>query len=273
MAIKTLYIDADHLIYKTIYSPMFVDKIDGEVLNPPPLKDFKDMFKSLLDEVVTTCQLETVMGEMIKFEGFVCCFTGNTNFRYDIFEDYKKSRADRDKPEMFYKLKSWAAKKYGIISDLVEADDIVCYYSRKGHPIVSADKDVLKGTPGYHWNNHAKKFVNVTVEEANEFRILQCVHGDLGDDIPGIRHPEDKEPITKTSLNGTGVKTIGPVSAKKLLDGKYNLDQVISIYKKFNFTLDYALIQIRLVDVDPIKKISKKGKITLFKFNKSLDKV
>ena len=273
---KTLHIDADHLIYNTIYSPRFVDGVEGETLNVAAFKEYKTLFKQLLHNVVSTCELESSIGDMIPFKGYKCWFTGHTNFRYDIFPDYKKQRVGREKPEMFYKLKDWAAKKYsgGPISDLVEADDIVCYYARKGHPIVSADKDVLNGTPGYHWNNYAKKFMRVTEEEAREFRFGQYINGDLGDDIPGIRTPEDLKPLTKANPKGFGAGArVGPVKAFNLLNGDFTLKNVLQIYSDYNFDVKYAIVQIRLIDVDPIKKITKKGKIVLWKFNKNLDKI
>lgn len=258
---KTLYIDADSLLYLTIYARDNVgsgfDEVEGGEdfgkvkIDMQPLKD---KFKSLVHDITASCEIESSIGRMTKFKKVVCVFTGKRNFRYDIFPDYKCKRT-AEKPKEFYKLKKWAIKNFGIISEKVEADDIVSYYARKGHPITSADKDVLLGTPGYHYDTYHKCFIKRSKKEALEFIALQALAGDSGDDIPG--------------LPGVGIKitnnnaTIAAPRAIKLLGDDKTLENVISIYQEKGFDKDYALTMIRLVHMGQIKKITRKGKIKL----------
>jgi len=250
---KTLYIDADSLLYLTVFSRSNngtdFDEQEGEDFGvvKPDIKALKAQFKALVWDIVSSCEIESAIGIMTKFKDHVLVFTGSTNFRYDIYPDYKKRRKD-DKPEEFYKLKKWAIKKFGIISDIVEADDIVSYYARKGHPITSADKDVLKGTPGYHYDTYHKNFVKTSKKEAIAFTALQALMGDSSDDIPGLPR--------------VGVKT-----AEKLLGDDKTLENVIQIYIDKGLEKDYALTMIRLVHMGQIKKISRKGKIKLELYN------
>jgi len=247
---KTLYVDADSILYLTIFSRSNngtdFDEIEGaedfgEV--KIDMKPFKDQFKALLWDIKTACEVESAVGNMPKFKNVVCVFTDKTNFRYDIFPAYKAKRKD-DKPEEFYKLKKWAIKKFGIISNKVEADDIVSYYARKGHPIASADKDVLKNTPGYHYDMYHKCFITTSKKDAAYFTCVQALSGDPTDEIPGLPR-------------------VGEKTAIKLLESfkKPTLNDVIQIYKDKGFDKEHALTMIRLVHMGQIKKITKKGKI------------
>ena len=246
---KTLFIDADNLLYLTTFARDNVgsgfEAQDGDTFDNSSMdmKPLKDKFKSLVHDVTASCEIESAIGTMSKFKKVVCVFTDSTNFRYDIFPDYKKKRTN-DKPKEFYKLKSWAIKKFGIISDEVEADDIVSYYARKGHPIASADKDVLKGTPGYHYDIYHKCFIKTSKKAANAFLCLQALMGDPSDDIPGIPR-------------------VGEKTAEKLLGDDKTLKRVFEIYEEKGLDKEYALTMIRLVHMGQIKKITRKGKIKL----------
>lgn len=279
---KTLYIDADSLLYLTIYARSntgtgFNQVEEGENFGEIRLdmEPFKDQFKSLVHDVVSACEVESAIGKMVKFDKVVCVFTGKTNFRYDIFPNYKWRRnLLPKKPKEFYKLKKWAVKKFGIISDIVEADDYVSYMMSQGHPGTSADKDVLYQNPGIHYDMYHKKFVNTSKKSAQEFLCIQAINGDTSaDSIDGLRTPKvnkfkgDKtkgeDPLTKTNPNGIGLSRVGEVKAKSLLNGDYTLENVIKIYQDHNFTKDYALMQIRLVHMGQIKNIKKNGEIKL----------
>jgi len=282
---KTLFIDADSLLYLTVFSRSNngtdFEEQKGEDFGvvKPDMKALKAQFKSLVWDIVSSCEIESAIGSMTKFKDHVLVFTGSTNFRYDIFDNYKWRRELLPpKPPEFYKLKKWAVKKFGIISEIVEADDYVSYMMSKGHPGASADKDVLKQNSGYHYDMYHKCFVKTTKKEAQKFLCIQAINGDdATDGIPGLRTPKankfkgDKtiaeKPWTKTNPKGIGLSRVGEVKAEKLLDGNYSLENVIKIYQDHNFTKEYALTQIRLIHVNQIKKISRKGKIKLELYN------
>jgi hypothetical protein len=282
---KTLYIDADSLLYLTVFSRSNngtdFDEQEGEDFGvvKPDMKALKAQFRALVHDIVTSCELESAIGNMTKFKNVVCVFTPSSNFRYDIFPDYKWRRTLlAPKPPEFYKLKKWAIKKLGICPEGIEADDYVSYMMRKGHPGTSADKDVFKQTSGYHYDTYHKCFVKTTKKEAQRFLCIQAVNGDItADDIPGLRTPKgnkydgdktvSQKPLTKTNPNGIGLARVGEIKAEKLLDGNYTLKNVIQIYLDHNFTKEYAITQIRLVHMGQIKKISRKGKIKLELYN------
>lgn len=98
----------------------------------------------------------------------------------------------------------------------IEADDICAYYARRGNPIASGDKDVIHGVFGnnYFYHSKHKKVVKTSKKDANRFMLLQCIMGDAGDDIPGIK--------------GVGVKT-----AEKLLGDDHTFNRVIEVYKMY----------------------------------------
>lgn len=265
MSKKTLYIDADSLLYLTIFSrsnngtDFEVEEGEDFGIVKPDMKALKAQFKALVWDIVSSCEVESAVGEMSKFKDHVLVFTGSTNFRYDIFPDYKNKRTE-EKPPEFYKLKKWAVKKFGIISDVVEADDIVSYYARKGHPITSADKDVLLGTPGYHYDTYHKYFVKTTKKEALEFLCLQALAGDSGDGIPGL-------PRVGIKVKDVAKKIVEAPNALKLLGDDKSLENVIKIYADKGFDKEHALTMIRLVHMGQIKKINRKGKIKLELYN------
>ena len=152
---------------------------------------------------------------------------------YDIFPDYKKSRKGRVKSREERLIRRWALNRHADVYEGLEADDVVAYYASKGNPIVSADKDVLNGVPGYHYDYHPqhKCFVETSKEDAERFVLMQTLSGDSTDDIPGI--------------SGVGLKT-----ADKLLPDNATFDDVINIYKEKGRNKDTAILMRRLVGLD-----------------------
>lgn len=235
---KTLYIDADSIIYYIAYSPTNSDMCEpeeGSFIGDKIDIDLKESYYSLVHDIVASCRKESLMGNMIRFKDFKLVYTPSTNFRYDIFPDYKKSRIDKKESDELIYLKS-QVKKEGIIIDGVEADDVVAYYSRRGHPIASGDKDVIYGVEGNHYYYHAKHrtVIKTSKDEASKFVLLQTLAGDSTDDIPGI--------------SGIGMKT-------KLLDKIDNptFDDVIKIYESKSLTKEDAILTRRLVGLDQWK--------------------
>lgn len=213
---KTLYIDADSLIFYAAYSSnnsSSIPEIEGSFIgdNIDIFEDLKASFHSIVNEVVSACKKHSLLGEMVTFKDYKLVFTPSTNFRYELFSDYKISRKDRDKSDDEIKLRKYA-HTIGIMVDNVEADDVVAYYGRHGHPIASGDKDVIYGVPGknYYYHSHHQKVVNITKEDAKRFTLLQTLSGDGGDYIPGIK--------------GVGLKN-------KLLPDNATFDDVIKIYE------------------------------------------
>src|SRR5690606_6721520 len=147
-------------------------------------KDYKQHFNNLVQDIVTECELASFRNELPRFKDFELVFTPSTNFRYDIFPDYKKSRVNKPQSNALKRLKRWA-KKRGVVPDNVEADDYVYSYAMKGDPVASGDKDVVNSVPAafYYHSNH-RKVVKNTPEERARWILLQTLAGDPSDDIP-----------------------------------------------------------------------------------------
>jgi len=212
---KTLYIDADSLIYYSAYSPMNNDSctpIEGGTFVGNKIEfSLEDAFYDLVDSVVSTCRTESLLGNMIMFKDFKLVYTPSTNFRYDIFPEYKYRRLGKEESKELKELKKLVKPK-GLIVEGFEADDVVAYYARRGHPIASGDKDVIYGVEGnnYFYHSAHRKVVKVSKEDGERFVLLQTLAGDSTDDIPGIA--------------GVGMKT-------KLLKEDATFDDVINIYE------------------------------------------
>ena len=162
-----------------------------------------------------------------------------TNFRYEIFPEYKKGRPPSSK--LMRRMKKWARKKYHFEPN-TEADDVVAYYVRKGAIGFTEDKDLFNGVEGLWYNAHYKHrcWVRTTEDEAEYFFKQQILGGDGGDNIP--------------SIDGVGL-----ITADKLMK-KYGsgYEDIFSIFKDTTKVLgkihrttsygrNYALTMARLV--------------------------
>lgn len=253
---RTLRIDADSLLYYVAYAPSYkpTDAIEGgsfigEDVTKVRFKDYKQHFNDLVQDIVTECELASFRNELPRFKDFELVFTPSTNFRYEIFPEYKKNRANKPQSNALKRLKRWAKKgslsniMRVIVPENVEADDYVYSYAMKGDPVASGDKDVVNSVPAafYYHSNH-RKVVNNTPEERARWILLQTLAGDPSDDIPGLK--------------GVALKT-----AEKLLPDGGTMDDVIKIYESKGYTKEDAILTRRLVGLDQYKR----GKVRLFK--------
>lgn len=129
-------------------------------------------------------------------------FGGESNFRYDIYPEYKSSRKNYSKPVLLPQAKEYLIEKYNAeICEGVEADDavsIVC--SNKSDTVLcSPDKD-LDQVPGRHYDPMKGEVYIIDHETALHCLYTQVLTGDSTDSIPGI-------------------KGVGPAKARKALAG------------------------------------------------------
>tara|TARA_Y100000401_G_scaffold36411_1_gene27276 strand:+ start:889 stop:1620 length:732 start_codon:yes stop_codon:yes gene_type:complete len=194
------------------------------------------------DDLWTLFTSESAMkNEVYKFFDNLCdtldvgrvipVFSPKTNFRYELFPDYKANRKDKRKPLGLRWLIDWVLHEYaGLMAEGMEADDligIICTRAPDETIAVSGDKDF--GTLPITWYNPlSEELVTTTPEEARNFHLVQTLAGDAADGYLGVR--------------GTGV-----VTAKKLLDKKgYTWETVVSAYEKAGMDADDALLTGRL---------------------------
>lgn len=141
--------------------------------------------------------------------------TGEGNFRYNVYPEYKANRLKTFRP--FYNdfLKDYLVSEYGAFkSSGCEADDLIgirqyqCLENNIESRVISIDKD-LDQLQGHHVSpeiiregktvKHAREYI-ISPLEAIRFFYYQLLVGDVADNIKGA-------------------SGIGPVKATRILDG------------------------------------------------------
>ena len=160
---------------------------------------------------------------------FKCYLTGSSNFRKELFPDYKANRK-QPRPTHLEACRQFLCKEYGaVITDGHEADDELGINQTEESITCSIDKDLLQ-IPGRHYNFVKKEFKEVLY-------------------IDGIRHFYAQMLIGDRSDNVTGVEGIGEKKAAKLLNSITNeeemFDCVRELYKDdYRFLLNGQLLWI-----------------------------
>lgn len=124
-------------------------------------------------------------------------FTAGMNFRYQVDPDYKANRKGLHRPPGLKETKVAMLEHYpGKVCLEWEADDEVTYLKKKDpekYILCAVDKDVLKATPGKHWNYYSSaryniepKWVDVDDTTAIRHNFLQAIIGDPTDGIKGV---------------------------------------------------------------------------------------
>lgn len=177
-------IDGDMLCYRIGYGSETVG-----------VKTAQNNMGSFINEIAEDLNIE-------KAEMFL---SGKTNFRNDVAvtAPYKGNRKG-EKPRHHQMLRDYLIKKYdATVSENQEADDDIatrCTELGDTSVIVSLDKD-FDQVQGWHYNFVKKEKYYVTAEEGLLNFYCQFLEGDRIDNI-------------------VGVKGIGKVKARKLLEGK-----------------------------------------------------
>lgn len=177
-------IDGDMLCYRIGYGSETVG-----------VKTAQNNMGSFINEIAEDLNIE-------KAEMFL---SGKTNFRNDVAvtAPYKGNRKG-EKPRHHQMLRDYLIEKYeATVSENQEADDDIatrCTELGDTSVIVSLDKD-FDQVQGWHYNFVKKEKYYVTAEEGLLNFYCQFLEGDRIDNI-------------------VGVKGIGKVKARKLLEGK-----------------------------------------------------
>jgi 5'-3' exonuclease len=235
--IRDLIIDADHILFLVCFSKTydngFEDIDSGESYDDfgktpkLDLTPYKKHFKAIINDYIETAEVESIAYGWTLGKTRVI-LSDYTNFRYDIYPDYKAKRVE--KSDIMKKLKKWALKKYQVEPN-TEADDVVAYYVRKGGIGVTTDKDLLYGVEGKWFNAHFKhrSWITTSKKDAEYFFKVQCLAGDPVDEIP--------------ALSG-----VAHATAKKLMK-KYgeSWNDLLQIYLDRGYTKEYFVTMVRLV--------------------------
>lgn len=142
------------------------------------------------------------MEQMFNTKDTELWLSGDNNFRYQIYPEYKANRLNAKRPKWEKAVRAWLINEWGAkVSDGCEADDMLGIRATElGNEsiIATIDKD-LDMIPGNHYNFVKKEQYYVTPEQATRFFYYQCLVGDTADGVKGV-------------------PGIGPKKAEKLLD-------------------------------------------------------
>jgi len=147
--------------------------------------------------------LDNIVNEL-SAQSFQFYLTGEGNFRFKVYPEYKANRSETPKPRHLPALREYLITKYNaIVSDGCEADDLMgiaqCHQTAEEPTIiVSLDKDMLQ-VPGWHyswrieggppdkrWVKEAK-FQEITPLQGYRNFYMQMLTGDATDNIKGVR--------------------------------------------------------------------------------------
>ena len=227
--VGNLAIDSDSLLFSSCYE--YRDKWDIELA----YMNFVGRVESIKRELYK---------KVTKVEDVVICFTAKSNFRYDIYSDYKATRGKYNKPEddllsertkELKKLIYERIKPICKASNILEADDLVIEYANKGYYVSAIDKDVISQCPTdcfnykkWEWND------GLSDRQIAKNMLTQSISGDSSDNIKGV-------------------KGMGAVKAKtyidELFDGKHTINDYIDLFE----TPEDMLMNVRLVNMHQVK--------------------
>ena len=222
MSGKTIMIDGDMIIYRAAFSSEVETKWDDDTWT---LHSSEAEATAKVDELV-----EGIM-KKLKATEYITCISSKTNFRKELYPDYKANRSAKRKPLCVNALSEYMYDYHnGLIVDNLEADDLIgilCTRNPKETIAVSGDKDF--GTLPITWYNHLKDEITTTgVRKAKRFHLIQTLTGDAIDGYKGLK--------------GVGIKT-----AEKILDKNgATWKTVVNEYKKHDLTEEDALLTARL---------------------------
>ncbi len=151
---------------------------------------------------------DLIQGTLIDLntEEYMLFCTGDTNFRKEIYPEYKANRKDAVKPEHLAACKQHLRTEWKAYESInCEADDLVGIEAMRSPTretiIVSVDKD-LNTIPGWHYNPKKKERYLVSPRDALRFFYYQLLVGDSADNIKGAKGigPKKAERILETAF-------------------------------------------------------------------------
>jgi hypothetical protein len=139
--------------------------------------------------------------EATRVADFKLFISGGECFRHRIatMKEYKGNRKDTPKPVHLDAMREFLEERYGAEQCIdIEADDALAMAMNERTVLCSIDKDLLQ-VPGYHYNWVLDQKILIEPDVGLRKLYLQVITGDSTDNIPGVRG-------------------IGPVKARKLLE-------------------------------------------------------
>ena len=147
--------------------------------------------------------------------------TGKTNFRYDIYPEYKATRKGSTRPKWEEAVKQFFIEEWGAVREEgCEADDLVSIrrheLPKDSNTIVAhIDKD-LDMIPGWHYNWELQR-LGVVIRPAKKYFVS---------DYDAMYNFYYQLLIGDRTDNVRGAIGVGPVNAAKILEGR-SVDQML----------------------------------------------
>lgn len=212
-------IDADSLLYKAAYrEPTNIEKAYLEFCG-----EVSKSRSAIFNKV------QYVKGDTATYE---LVFTKGSNFRYDIYQEYKASRTGKmDGVDDLLKLISNRLETTVIAG--IEADDYVIAKAKVINcSIACIDKDIIKASPveTYDYNKNIWNPANST-KDIEQWYLYQALMGDSTDNIKGA-------------------KGVGKVGARKIVNQLLESDLGWDYFSSHFATEEAAIQSIRLVRMD-----------------------
>jgi len=180
-----ILIDGDILTYRAAFS-----------CEDKPFEDACDKIDQIVEDIIGAVAFD---GDFSICEMFI---TGKGNFRFDVQPTYKQNRSGKPKPQHLQGLRDYLVEAYDAnVSSGEEADDVITIRATELGPdtvIASIDKDFLQ-MPCWHYNLNKDTLTQVNELDGLRFFYTQILMGDTADNVFGI-------------------KGVGPVKARKLLE-------------------------------------------------------
>lgn len=205
-------------------------------------------------EEVAIKHLEESVASIYEATGIstvVMALTSPDNWRNDVLPTYKQNRANVRRPMLLPFIREYITKNYPFkLKPRLEGDDILGIQATrmKNTIVISLDKD-MKTIPGTHFHLGRRELFIVSPEEADYNHMLQTLTGDTTDGYAGC-------------------PGVGPVTAKKLLDGKNPVEMweaVVKAYAKAGLGEDEAIRQARVARICRATDYDfKKGEVILW---------
>ncbi len=183
---RKVVIDADGLIFLVASGyTRKSEQMGGEKISVNlDITSHKHAFKKVVDDLFAAAEILSITEDW-KPSKPVLHYSDSTNFRYELYPDYKKGRPE--KTPVTKKVTAWCkGRKKAVIIPNTEADDVVAYEVRNGAIGMTSDKDLLYGVPGTWYDIKHNKWIETSQAEADRFTLLQTLAGDSVDKIPGI---------------------------------------------------------------------------------------
>jgi DNA polymerase I len=178
------------------YAPL----VDGDIIayrSSAACKDDEEVSHALHNVKVAMQNIVDLFDRGLEQRTYL---TGSDNYREKLatIQPYKGNRKDVPRPKYLPDCREYLCYAWGAtIVEGREADDaLACtQYAAKDRStcIVTIDKDILYGVPGWKYHFLKGELFYTTIEEADKFFYQQVLTGDRTDNIRGIEGVGEKK--------------------------------------------------------------------------------